>query len=135
MEAADTSPSMDPLPMEDVEEAVPPTIDEELEKPPGIDGEIEGVFESVGLGHDENDDEEMDSYSDEEESDDNYLSDEEEMHTTCNGVIDLFFTGKVGFSCSSFSRLFSDIIRRLIITTVKRGITITSMVASVAGMD
>lgn len=132
--AAATSHSLDPVSMyEEEEEAIPP---------PGIDDEMEGVFESVGLGHDQNvedDDQEMDSYSgsDEEELDDNYLSDEEEkVHRSCSGIVDLFFTGEVGLLLLPFILSSStDAVHRLIITTAKRGTITTSMAGFVAGMD
>ena len=72
--------------MEDVEEA----IGEESEGFPEIDDEIEDVFESAGLGYDQN-----------REDDDSYLSDsEEQVHRSCNGIVDIFFTGEVSLALS-----------------------------------
>ena len=87
--------------MEDVEE----TIGEESEGFPEIDDEIEDAFESAGLGYDQNredddDEEEVDDCSDGED-DDSYLSDsEEQVHRSCNGIVDIFFTGEVSLALS-----------------------------------
>ena len=91
--------------MEGIEE----TIDEESERFPEMDDDLEDIFESVGLGHDqdgEDDDDEMDGDSEGEESDD-YISDSEEsVNRSCNGVIDLFFTGEVSLLFFSISLVF-----------------------------
>jgi hypothetical protein len=58
---------------------------------PPMDAEVEDIFISVGLGADENMDDDMSEYS---ESDDD--SDTEEvLHKSCSGIRDLLLTGEV----------------------------------------
>lgn len=81
---------------EEYTDTLPGPKDEE-EMPPPIDEEIEGIFDSVGLGADDNmdEDEETSSHSG---SDDEELSDSEEtMDNACSGILDLLFTGEVSF--------------------------------------
>jgi hypothetical protein len=58
---------------------------------PPMDAEVEDIFTSVGLGADENMDDDMDGYSESGEDSDT----EEVLHSSCSGIQDLLLTGEV----------------------------------------
>ena len=61
---------------------------------PPMDAEVEDIFTSVGLGADENMDDDMDGYSEGGNDSDA----EEVLHNSCSGIQDLLLTGEVRIS-------------------------------------
>ena len=100
---------------------------------PPMDAEVENIFTSVGLGADENMDDDMDGYSESGNDSDT----EEVLHNSCSGIQDVLLTGEVRillYELTDGDRRCCLILRRLTSRMEKPGIIISSMAASVIGM-